>query len=94
MDKINALAEASHQRMLALLDELRHIGSGRQPAKYRQRPVQRNGNAGPEEMEAEVVTFEEHSEKFEAMDLEANPEVTEAVVERQELRERLVVRRH
>jgi hypothetical protein len=29
-------------------------------------------------MEAEVVIFEERSDKFKAMDLEGNPEATEA----------------
>jgi hypothetical protein len=47
--------------------------------------------AGPEELEADVVTFEGSSDKKEAMNLKANPEATEAVVERLELRKRLVV---
>jgi hypothetical protein len=48
---------------------------------------------GPEEMEADVVTFVERSSKIDATDLEANLEAKEAVMERQELCERLVVLR-
>jgi hypothetical protein len=47
--------------------------------------------AGPEEMETSVDTFEEHSDKFEAMGLKGNPEVMEAIVEWQELHKCLVV---
>jgi hypothetical protein len=39
-------------------------------------------------MEAEVVTFEERSNKMEVTTLEANPEAREAVVEWQELHKR------
>jgi hypothetical protein len=49
--------------------------------------------AVPEVMEPEVVIFEKRSDKMEARDLEANSEAVGAVVERQELRRRLVVRR-
>jgi hypothetical protein len=40
-----------------------------------------------------VDTFEGSSDKMEATDLEVNPKATEAIVDRQELRKRLVVRR-
>jgi hypothetical protein len=44
-------------------------------------------------MEADMITFKESSDKMEATNLEATPEVTQPAMERQELRERLVVRR-
>jgi hypothetical protein len=44
-------------------------------------------------MEAKMVTFAERSDKDEAIGLEVSSETTQAAVERQELRKRLVVRR-
>jgi hypothetical protein len=55
---------------------------------------QEKSKVSPEEMEAEVVTFEECLEKIEAMGLEANPEVMEAVLEQQELCISFVVWHH
>jgi hypothetical protein len=44
-------------------------------------------------MEADAVTFEERSSKMETTDLDGNQGATEAIVERQELCKRFVVRR-
>jgi hypothetical protein len=66
------------------------LEKGQQPAKYHQRPAEKS-KASPEEIEAEVVTFKESSDKIEAMGSEAKTEATEAAVEWQELDEHLVV---
>jgi hypothetical protein len=47
---------------------------------------------GPEEIEADVVTFEECYSKMEATNLEVNPDATATVMERQKPCERLVGR--
>jgi CHAT domain-containing protein len=77
--------------MEAFLDELRFCGKRTTACQVSSVASPNKSKAGLEVTETAVVTFKERLEKMEATDLEANPEATDAIVERQELRKRLVV---
>jgi hypothetical protein len=78
LERMAAKAEVHLERMEALL--------GLRPWGEVTEACPKNSKAGPEEMEAAVVTFEESSDKMEIEDLEENSKATEAVVKWQELR--------
>jgi hypothetical protein len=92
-DKVDAEAKAHHEQlhqdingyMEALLEGLRSCGKGTTICKVPSVVRPENSKTGLKEMEAAVNTFEEHSSKMDATDLEANSEATEAVQQRQEL---------
>jgi hypothetical protein len=77
----------------ALLKGFRSGGKKKTACQISSDVCPENSKASPEEMEVEVVTCKELSGKIEDIDLGANTQATEAVVERQELRRRLAVRR-
>jgi hypothetical protein len=78
--------------MLAFLDELRSCGKGTTACQIASQASPDNSKVDPEEMDFEVVTIEELSDKMKAVGLEVNPGAREAIVEQQELCEQL--RRH
>jgi hypothetical protein len=71
--------------MEGLLEGLRSCGRRMTACQVLSVACPEKSKTGSEEMEAEVVTFKECSDKMEATDLEANTDATEAVVEQQKL---------
>jgi hypothetical protein len=89
---LKQLHEDIKGHMEALLEGLRFCGKWTTACQVSSVACPEKSKADPEEIKAEVVTFEERSDRIEAHGLEANPEATEAAVERQQLRKCFVVR--
>jgi hypothetical protein len=75
------------QQMGARLEGLRSCGKRTTICKVASVACPEESQSGPKEMEADVITFEECSNKMDATNVEATPVAKEDVLERQELRE-------
>jgi hypothetical protein len=91
-DKVDVEAKAHHDQlkedikghMGVLLEGLRSCENGT-TCQVLSVVCPENSKAGLKEMEANMITLKESSDKMDATDLEANPEATEAVLEQKEL---------
>jgi hypothetical protein len=71
------------RHMQALLEGLKSRGKGTTACQVSSVACPEESKAGPEEMEADVIVFDETSDKMDAKDVEATLEATEASVELQ-----------
>jgi hypothetical protein len=100
-DKTDAEAKAHHDQlkddikghMEDLLEGLRSCVKWMTVCQVPSEACPEKLKAGPEETEADVITFEETSDKIKSKDVEATLKATRSAVERQELHECLVVQR-